>query len=44
MKTTTASLVNNTVESSTRNTKAYKEISGGELCLLQKEVDQKWIK
>ena len=28
------------VESSTRNTKAYKEISGGELCLLQKEVDQ----
>ena len=28
------------VESSTRSTKAYKEISGGELCLLQKEVDQ----
>ena len=28
------------IESSTRNTKAYKEISGGELCLLQKEVDQ----
>ena len=28
------------VESSTRNTKAYREISGGELCLLQKEVDQ----
>ena len=28
------------VESSTRNTKVYKEISGGELCLLQKEVDQ----
>jgi len=28
------------VESSTRNTKAYKEISGGELCLLQHEVDQ----
>ena len=28
------------VESSTRNTKAYKEISGGELCLLQQEVDQ----
>lgn len=27
------------IESSTRNTKAYKEISGGELCLLQKEVD-----
>ena len=27
------------VESSTRNTKAYKEISGGELCLLQHEVD-----
>ena len=25
---------------STRNTKAYKEISGGELCLLQHEVDQ----
>ena len=28
------------VESSTRNTKAYKEISDGELCLLQHEVDQ----
>ena len=28
------------VESSTRNTKAYKEISGGELCLLQHEVDK----
>ena len=28
------------IESSTRNTKAYKEISGGELCLLQQEVDQ----
>jgi len=28
------------VESSTRNTKAYKEISEGELCLLQHEVDQ----
>jgi len=28
------------IESSTRNTKAYKEMSGGELCLLQKEVDQ----
>ena len=27
------------VESSTRNTKAYKEISGGEMCLLQYEVD-----
>jgi len=27
------------VESSNRNTKAYKEISGGELCLLQSEVD-----
>ena len=26
-------------ESSTRNTKAYKEMSGGELCLLQHEVD-----
>lgn len=28
------------VESSTRNTKKYKEISDGELCLLQHEVDQ----
>ena len=28
------------IESSARNTKAYKEMSGGELCLLQKEVDQ----
>jgi len=28
------------VESTTRNTKAYKEISGGELCLLQHEVDK----
>ena len=28
------------IESSTRNTKAYKEMSGGELCLLQHEVDQ----
>ena len=28
------------IESSTRNTKAYKEMSGGELCLLQQEVDQ----
>ena len=27
------------VESSSRNTKVYKEISGGELCLLQHEVD-----
>ena len=27
------------IEASTRNTKAYKEISGGELCLLQSEVD-----
>jgi hypothetical protein len=27
------------VESTSRNTKAYKEISGGELCLLQHEVD-----
>ena len=28
------------VKSSTRNTKEYKDISGGELCLLQKEVDE----
>ena len=28
------------IDSSTRNTKAYKEMSGGELCLLQHEVDQ----
>ena len=28
------------VQSTTRNTKAYKEISNGELCLLQQEVDQ----
>ena len=28
------------VEATTRNTKAYKEISGGELCLLRHEVDQ----
>jgi hypothetical protein len=28
------------IESSTRNTKTYKEMSGGELCLLQHEVDQ----
>ena len=28
------------VKSTTRNTKQYKEISGGELCLLQHEVDQ----
>ena len=27
------------IKSTTRNTKAYKEISGGELCLLEKEVD-----
>ena len=27
------------VKSTTRNTKHYKEVSGGELCLLQKEVD-----
>ena len=27
------------IESSSRNTKVYKEISGGELCLLQHEVD-----
>jgi hypothetical protein len=28
------------IESSTRNTNAYKEMSGGELCLLQHEVDK----
>ena len=28
------------IKSTTRNTKAYKEMSGGELCLLQHEVDQ----
>lgn len=28
------------IDASTRNTKVYKEISGGELCLLQHEVDQ----
>ena len=28
------------VEASSRNTKAYKEISGGEVCLLQHEVDK----
>jgi len=28
------------IESTTRNTKAYKEMSGGELCLLQHEVDK----
>ena len=28
------------IETTTRNTKAYKEISDGELCLLQHEVDQ----
>ena len=27
------------VKSSTRNTKAYKDVAGGELCLLQHEVD-----
>jgi len=28
------------VEATTRNTKAYKEISNGEICLLQHEVDK----
>jgi hypothetical protein len=28
------------IESATRNAKHYKEMSGGELCLLQKDVDQ----
>ena len=28
------------IESSTRNTKLYREISGGEMCLLQHEVDK----
>jgi hypothetical protein len=28
------------VKSSTRNTKAYKDVAGGELCLLQQEVDE----
>ena len=28
------------VEASTRNTKKYKELTGGEMCLLQSEVDQ----
>ena len=28
------------IDSSSRNTKAYKEMSGGELCLLQQEVDK----
>ena len=28
------------IESTTRNTKMYKEISGGEMCLLQHEVDK----
>ena len=28
------------IESTTRNTKAYKQISGGELCLLKHEVDK----
>ena len=27
------------VKASTRNTKAYKDVAGGELCLLQQEVD-----
>ena len=27
------------VKSTTRNTKAYKDVAGGELCLLQHEVD-----
>ena len=27
------------IPSATRNTKVYKDMSGGELCLLQKEVD-----
>jgi hypothetical protein len=28
------------IEASTRNTKVYKELSGGEMCLLQSEVDK----
>ena len=28
------------IKSNTRNTKEYKDVSGGELCLLQKEVDE----
>lgn len=28
------------IDASTRNTKAYKELSGGEMCLLQKEADE----
>jgi hypothetical protein len=28
------------IQSSSRNTKVYKEMSGGELCLLQHEVDR----
>lgn len=28
------------IEASSRNTKAYKELSGGEMCLLQKEADE----
>ena len=28
------------IKSTTRNTKEYKDVSGGELCLLQKEVDE----
>ena len=31
------------IEASTRNTKAYKEMSGGELCLLQHEVDKIYV-
>ena len=27
------------IEASTRNTKKYKELSGGEMCMLQQEVD-----
>ena len=32
------------IPSSTRNTKVYKEMSGGELCLLQHEVDHIEVK
>ena len=28
------------IDASTRNTKVYKEMSGGEMCLLQHEVDR----
>ena len=32
------------IETSSRNTKVYKEISGGELCLLQQEADMvEWL-